>query len=47
MILPIYSARYVRVERDIYCDKRKNQRHYTFIPTSLFCNYSLIKGFYR
>ena len=45
MIFPFYSARYVEVERDICCDRGKKQREYTFIPTSLFRDCSLIRGF--
>ena len=30
----------------MYIKKRKKQRDYTFIPTSLFRDYSLIRGFY-
>ena len=26
LIFPFYSARYVGVERDVYCDRRKRQR---------------------
>ena len=48
MIFLFYSARYVGIgaERDICCDRGKKQRDYTFIPTSLFRDYSLIRGFY-
>ena len=45
MIFPFYSARYVEVERDICCNRGKKQREYTFIPTSLFRDCSLIRGF--
>ena len=47
MIFLFYSARYVGVgaECDICCDRGK-QRDYTFIPTSLFRDYPLIRGFY-
>ena len=30
----------------MYIKKRKKQRDYTFIPASLFRDYSLIRGFY-
>ena len=46
LIFPFYSARYVEVERNICCDRGKKQRDYTFIPTSLFRDCSLIRGFY-
>ena len=39
-IFPLYTARHAKVERD-----RKKQRNYTFIPTSLFRDYSLIRRF--
>ena len=39
-IFPFYTARHAEVERD-----RKKQRNYTFIPTSLFRDYSLIRRF--
>ena len=45
MIFPFYSARCVEVERDICCNRGKKQREYTFIPTSLFRDCSLIRGF--
>ena len=45
MIFPFYSARYVEVERDICSNRGKKQREYTFIPTSLFRDCSLIRGF--
>ena len=48
----IYSDQYVGVEHDICCDrsekrkKKKRDYNYTFIPTSLFRDCSLIRGFY-
>lgn len=39
-IFPLYTARHAEVERD-----RKKQRNYTFIPASLFRDYSLIRRF--
>ena len=45
MIFPFYSARYVEVERDICCNRGNKQREYTFIPTSLFRDCLLIRGF--
>ena len=45
MIIPFYSARYIEAERDICCDRGKKQREYTFIPTSLFRDCSLVRGF--
>ena len=39
-IFPLYTARHAEVERD-----RKKQRNCTFIPTSLFRDYSLIRRF--
>ena len=38
-----YSARYVEVERNMY---GKKQRVYTFIPTSMFRDYSPIRVFF-
>ena len=39
-IFPLYTARHAEVERD-----RKKQRNCTFIPTSLFRDYSLMRRF--
>ena len=36
MIFPFYSARYVKVERDICCNRGKKQRDYTFIKPVLW-----------
>ena len=46
MDFSVYGAQYIEVECNIGCNRGKKQRDYTFIPTSLFCDCSLIGGFY-
>ena len=47
VILSSYSVRhFVCVCVCVCCDRGKKQRDYTFIPTSLFRDCSLIRGFY-
>ena len=41
----IYIYIYISIYLYICCGRGKKQRDYTFIPTSLFCDYSLIRGF--
>ena len=47
--IDIYIYIYLYIYRYIYlyicCGRGKKQRDYTFIPTSLFRDYSLIRGF--
>ena len=38
-----YSAWYVEVKCNICCDRGKKQRDYTFIPTSLFREWAIMK----
>ena len=42
----IYIYIYIYIFIYIYIEKRKKLRDYTFIPTSLFRDYSLIRGFH-
>ena len=43
--ISIYIYIYISIYLYICCGRGKKQRDYTFIPTSLFCDYSLIRGF--
>ena len=42
----MYVCMYLEVEHDMYWDREKIQRDYTYIPISLFRDYSPLKGFY-
>ena len=38
---------YMYIYLYVYIEREKKQRDYTFIPTSLFRDRSLIRGFYK